>query len=98
MDRRQWAAQERDAAALRRGRLELARGGIIAVRGIGGFLLAADPFNRDTVRLLRERKNRPHKPFAVMASDLETLARYCVVTPEAEELLLSAESPIVILV
>ena len=91
------AEQEHGTAAIRRARLEISRGGIIAVRGIGGFLLAADPFNRDTVRLLRERKNRPHKPFAVMASDLETLSRYCAVTTEAEELLLSSESPIVIL-
>ena len=82
---------------IKRARLELSRGKILAVRGIGGFLLAADAFNRDTLQLLRKRKNRPHKPFAVMARDLETLARYCSITPEAEETLLSPEAPIVIL-
>jgi hydrogenase maturation protein HypF len=82
---------------IKRARPELSRGRILAVRGIGGFLLAADAFNRDTLELLRKRKNRPHKPFAVMARDLETLARYCSITPEAEETLLSPEAPIVIL-
>jgi hydrogenase maturation protein HypF len=88
---------ESGGAAIQRARLAIAQGKIVAIRGIGGFLLAADPFNRDALRILRERKKRPHKPFAIMAANLETLGRWCVVTPEAEELLVSAESPIVIL-
>ena len=78
-------------------RQELARGGIVAVRGLGGFLLAANAFDRHAIQTLRQRKHRPHKPFAVMAADVATVRRYCEVSPEAEALLASPESPIVIL-
>ena len=83
--------------ALRVTRQALSRGGIVGVRGIGGFLLAANAFDCDALRTLRARKRRPHKPFAVMAADLATVRRFCVVPPEAETLLLSPEAPIVIL-
>jgi hydrogenase maturation protein HypF len=82
---------------LRTVRQELAAGRIVAVRGLGGFLLAADAFNREALRRLRERKHRPHRPLAVMAPDLETVRRYCVTPPEAEALLASPEAPVVIL-
>jgi hydrogenase maturation protein HypF len=82
---------------LRGARAALARGGVVAVRGIGGYLLAADAFDRDALQTLRARKRRPHKPFAVMAPDLATVRRYCVVPPEAAVLLASAEAPIAIL-
>ena len=82
---------------LRAARASLAAGGLVAVRGIGGFLLAAHAFDRHALRTLRERKRRPHKPFAVMAADVGTVRRYCEVPPEAEALLTSRESPIVIL-
>jgi hydrogenase maturation protein HypF len=78
-------------------RFELSRGKIIAIRGIGGFLIAADALNRNAITILRRRKTRPHKPFAVMASDIDVIRRYCIVSPEAEQLLFSPESPIVIL-
>jgi hydrogenase maturation protein HypF len=82
---------------LRTARQEMARGKIVAVRGIGGFLLAADAFNRDTIRRLRERKKRPHKPLAIMGRNLDVLRQYGILTPETERVLLSPESPIVIL-
>lgn len=82
---------------LRGARMALAGGQIAAVRGIGGFLLAADAFNRTALSLLRSRKDRPHKPLAVMAPDLATVSRYCVVPDAAAALLESPESPIVIL-
>ena len=82
--------------ALAMARQELARGHVLAVRGIGGYLLAADAFNRNTLRDLRQRKHRPHKPFAVMAPNLDTLSRYCEIPREAKQLLLAPESPIVI--
>ncbi len=82
---------------LRGARGELARGGIVGVRGIGGFLLAADAFDRAALQTLRARKRRPHKPFAVMAADMATVRRFCAVPPDAEALLASAEAPIVIL-
>ncbi|MDD4871313.1 MAG: carbamoyltransferase HypF [Kiritimatiellae bacterium] len=83
--------------AIEMARSELLKGKIVAVRGIGGFLIAADAFNRSAIEVLRRRKTRPHKPFAVMASNIEVLHRYCIVTSEAEQLLLSPEAPIVIL-
>ncbi len=82
---------------IRRARAVLAAGGIVALRGLGGFLLAADATNRAAILRLRERKRRPSKPFAVMARSIETVRRICEVPPAAEELLCSAEAPIVIL-
>jgi len=82
----------REAAAL-----DLARGLVVAVRGLGGFHLACDALNPAAVARLRQRKRRPHKPLAVMARDLEAVRRYCVVTPEEEALLTSPAAPIVLL-
>jgi hydrogenase maturation protein HypF len=82
---------------LRRARQALRDGRILAVRGVGGFLLAVDAFNRDALTCLRERKQRPHKPFAVMAPDLETLRRYGNVPPGLARLLQTPEAPIAIM-
>jgi hydrogenase maturation protein HypF len=78
-------------------RRALAGGRIVAVRGIGGFLLACDAANREAVTALRLRKTRPHKPFAVMFRDLDVLRRICAVPPGAAALLSSPSAPIVIL-
>lgn len=75
----------------------LAEGQIVAVRGIGGFLLAADAFNRETLKELRARKQRPHKPLAVMARNMAAITSCCRVPDSAGALLSSPESPIVIL-
>ncbi len=84
-------------AALRAARADLAAGRIVAVRGLGGYLLAVDAFNREALQRLRVRKQRPHKPFAVMARDLAVVRRFCDVPPEAAALLESPKAPIVIL-
>lgn len=55
-----------DEAALQAGLARLAAGGIVAVKGIGGYHLLADATNDDAVARLRTRKQRPHKPLAVM--------------------------------
>lgn len=86
-----------DAAPLPRARAALAEGAIVAVRGLGGFLLAVNALSPDAVRRLRDRKRRPHKPFAVMAPDLETARRYCEVPEAAAALLESPLAPIMIL-
>ncbi len=70
---------------------------VVAVRGLGGFLLAADAFNRRALEGLRNAKHRPHKPFAVMGRNMEVIERECIVSPRERELLASSEAPIVVL-
>ena len=48
-------------------------GKIVAIKGIGGYLLTCDATNESTIQLLRKRKHRPTKPFALMFSDVDTL-------------------------
>ena len=75
----------------------LQNGGILAVKGIGGFHLACDATNADAVQQLRDSKLRYQKPFALMARDTDVVKRYAVLTAHEEELLRSAEAPIVVL-
>jgi len=76
----------------------LREGKIVAVKGLGGFLLACDATNDGAVRALRARKNRPSKPFAVMVATLEEARKHCYVLPEEEKLLTSPQSPIVLMI
>lgn len=75
----------------------LRQGSIVAIKGLGGFHLACDAENEAAVRLLRERKKRSDKPFALMARDLHAVERFCVISAADRELLLSPQHPIVIL-
>ena len=86
-------AQDPIAEAARRIRL----GEVGAVKGLGGFHLAVDATNASAVALLRERKRRVEKPFAVMLPDLETAAQFCEVDALAREALLSRQRPVVLL-
>jgi hydrogenase maturation protein HypF len=72
-------------------------GKIMAVKGIGGFHLAADALNDSAVKQLRERKHRDHKPFAMMAGSIEKIKEYTIVSKSAEDVLKSPQSPIVLL-
>jgi len=83
--------------AIRETRRLLREGRILAIKGLGGFHLACDPTRDDSVRLLRERKKRSDKPFALMVPDLAAAERICVVTDAARNALLSPRRPIVIL-
>ncbi len=78
------------AAAIREGR-------ILAVKGLGGFHLMADARNDDAIRALRHRKHREEKPLAVMAPHIDWIKAHCEVSPLEQRLLLSPESPIVLL-
>jgi hydrogenase maturation protein HypF len=82
---------------LRAARAALAAHATVAIRGLGGFLLAANALSRGAVQRLRDRKRRPHKPFAVMVPDLAAARRYGDVPGAAAELLESSCAPIVIL-
>jgi len=72
-------------------------GAIVAVKGIGGFHLACDGASADAVARLRRRKQRHHKPFALMARDLAEIARAARVSEAEAALLSSPASPIVVL-
>jgi len=75
----------------------LNEGKILAVKGLGGFHLICDATNPTSVAMLRERKQRPRKPFAVMFRDLDHLKEHT--NPSAEECawLSSKEKPIVLI-
>lgn len=75
----------------------LLEGKIGAIKGIGGFHIACDAKNEKSLSLLRKKKGRDAKPFALMMRDLETVRRYCLTSDIEESLLLSREAPIVIL-
>lgn len=72
-------------------------GRIAAVKGLGGFHLMADAQNEKAVQVLRRRKQRGEKPFALMFPSLGMIEEICVVSNEERNLLLSFESPIVLL-
>ena len=72
-------------------------GKIVAVKGMGGFHLACDAFQEETVALLRERKSREGKPFAVMFRNITVLKKYLNTTDEEEKLLASWRRPVVLL-
>lgn len=75
----------------------LCEGKIVAVKGLGGFHLACDAENDDAVEVLRERKRRTFKPFAIMSASIEKIRGFCSVSEEEEQLLLSVQRPIVLL-
>ncbi len=83
--------------ALKRAATVIKRGRVLALKGLGGFQLLVDARNEDAVLRLRERKRREEKPLALMFPDLESLRSYVEVSPLEERLLLSAESPIVLM-
>ncbi len=72
-------------------------GSIVAIKGIGGFHIAALATDDDVVLLLRKRKKRPQKPFALMALDLSVARRIVYIDAKAEKILLSPQRPIVLL-
>jgi hydrogenase maturation protein HypF len=78
------------ADALRQGR-------ILALKGLGGFQLMVDATSEHAVTRLRVRKQRQHKPFAVMVSTLDAARRACVLDAAQEALLSSPAAPIVLL-
>lgn len=82
-------ALQRAAGALRQGK-------IVAVKGLGGFHLMADARNGDAVRCLRQRKQRPEKPLALMYPSLQAVQAHCCVSDLEAGLLLDPAAPIVL--
>jgi hydrogenase maturation protein HypF len=75
----------------------LRQGQVLAIKGLGGYHLAADAACEQAVAALRARKHREDKPFAVMVADLATARRLCELDDAAADLLTSPSRPIVLL-
>lgn len=93
---------EDTAQALEAAIAVLATGGIVAVRGVGGYHLMVDATNDEAVALLRLRKHRPEKPLAVMfpwhgEDGLEALRKATQVTDIDAQALRGPERPIILL-
>jgi hydrogenase maturation protein HypF len=86
-----------DRAAFSQAAATLKSGGIVAVKGIGGYHFVCSPFIEESVIHLRRLKGREEKPFAVMFESLESMKEYCNVSKEEEKLLSSKARPIVLL-
>ncbi|HLB39754.1 MAG TPA: carbamoyltransferase HypF, partial [Actinomycetota bacterium] len=71
-------------------------GGIVALKGLGGFHLACDATDEEAVGRLRERKRRPDKPFAVMVPDVAAVEAWFAPTPVELDALTSWQAPIVL--
>jgi hydrogenase maturation protein HypF len=85
-----------NAGAIRRAAEIFRAGGILAVKGLGGYHLACDARNSVAVAALRDRKYRKEKPFALMVRDVETARSLVDLSSEAESLLTSIPRPIVL--
>ncbi|WP_291407616.1 carbamoyltransferase HypF [Actinophytocola sp.] len=83
-----------DVDALAAAEAVISAGGLVAVKGVGGFQLVCAANAQPAVARLRAAKHRPHKPFAVMTNDVTALV---VVDPPAEAALRSTARPIVLL-
>ncbi len=75
----------------------LQQGKILAIKGVGGYHLVCDATNKEAIKKLRERKQRPTKPFAVMVKDIKMARELAHISPKEEEILSSKERPIVLL-
>lgn len=75
----------------------LANNKVVAIRGLGGFHLAVNGCSASSVSILRQRKNRPDKPLAIMVANIAMLEQFCHFSDKEKSLLLSPEHPIVLL-
>jgi hydrogenase maturation protein HypF len=86
-----------DDDAILETRALLLHGGIVAVKGLGGFHLACDATNGAAVAELRRRKLRVDKPFALMMLDMKMVEQHCFVGDDERKMLESVARPIVLL-
>ncbi|WP_029166478.1 carbamoyltransferase HypF [Aminiphilus circumscriptus] len=82
--------------ALLRASCALREGHIVAIKGLGGFHLAVRPEDHEAILRLRQRKVRPHKPFALMVKDTTVAKRLVRLSAKAEALLVSPAAPILL--
>ena len=93
----QGAIVAREQNALQETIVAIRDGKIVAVKGLGGFHLVVDAQNESAVQELRRRKQRPHKPFAVMIPSTQWMMERGTATPLELQLLQSPEAPIVLI-
>jgi hydrogenase maturation protein HypF len=72
-------------------------GGVLAVKGLGGYHVSTLASDAAATALLRARKHREDKPFAVMVADLDTARELCVIDPAGEQVLAGRRRPVVLL-
>ncbi len=89
--------KERGREAITKARRILSEGGIVAVKGIGGYHLACDAADEAAVLRLRKLKHRPVKPFALMAKDRAAAEKECILPEAAAEILEGHQKPILLL-
>ena len=87
----------RTCAAIVQAQNVLASGRVLSVKGLGGYHLACNAADSDAVALLRIRKGRGGKPFAVMAADLAAVQRIAFVDADEAKILATGAHPIVLL-
>ncbi len=75
----------------------LLEGAVVAIKGLGGYQLACDATSERAVAALRQRKQRPDKPFALMMTTLSQVRSYCRLADDEAELMSSPGAPIVLL-
>jgi len=90
-----WYTKEHDP--LMQTFLCLRAGGIVAIKGLGGFHLACDAKNDEAVKRLRSRKHRDQKPFAIMVRDLDSAKMICHISDDEAKILISPRRPIILL-
>jgi hydrogenase maturation protein HypF len=83
--------------AIEKAKEALCRGKIVALKNTGGFLLLASALDEEAICLLRKRKRRPKKPFALMMKDVAMIKRYTDISFAEESVLKSPQAPIVLL-
>ena len=96
-DRDGLAIENEEEALLRRTVEAWQRGEIVAIKGIGGYLLTCDAASAEAIRELRRRKQRPGKPFALLFPDLPSLEAVAQVREVEKKALGYSVSPIVLL-
>lgn len=90
--------EEADGRAITRARQSIIAGRIAAVKGLGGFHLVCNARDSRAVSILRQRKHRPAKPFALMLRDMDAVLAECAApSPAARELLTGPQKPILLM-
>lgn len=94
----EWAHNRKESdELLARSVRVLKQGGIMAVKGLGGYHLVCDATNEDALSMLRKKKRREGKAFAVMVANASEAKKYCLVSEAEEAQLTSPARPIVLL-